>query len=166
MLLFIILIMLSYRVRVKLYSLFSVVLPKSSFIYPILEKINDAFQLYRKNLRKVCVAFGVSTLSQWGVVLSFYFLALSLKMEIAFIHLFLFIPFIELLSNLPFSYGGIGIREALFVFLFSFVQIPPVDALSLSLLFFVKLMMISLLGGLCLIFSKQLVQPKLIFRSS
>ncbi|HEY7688339.1 MAG TPA: lysylphosphatidylglycerol synthase domain-containing protein, partial [Dongiaceae bacterium] len=60
----------------------------------------------------------------------------------------LFLPVIFLLSNLPISIAGIGVREAAFVSLFGAVGASAEQALALSLSFFALGVLNNLIGGL------------------
>ncbi|MBI2027236.1 MAG: flippase-like domain-containing protein, partial [Deltaproteobacteria bacterium] len=102
---------------------------------------------HRNNRKALLNSLCCSFLAQATIIPSFYFLSLSLHIKVELIHLIMFVPMIELIANLPLSYGGLGIREALAVFLFTSVGLTSVDALSLSLLFFLTMIIISLFGG-------------------
>lgn len=68
--------------------------------------------------------------------------------EASIFYYFIFVPLIILLSFLPISLNGIGIREWAFVFFFSTVGASKVEAISLSLSFFFVTVAASLFGGL------------------
>jgi uncharacterized membrane protein YbhN (UPF0104 family) len=83
------------------------------------------------------------------IVISVYAIAgymLGFKISIAYY--FAFIPIINLISFLPISFNGIGVREFSFVFLFKFAGLCKIDALSLSLEVFFVTIFCSLIGGI------------------
>lgn len=82
------------------------------------------------------------------VIISFYMLSLSLGFDLHIIYFFLFIPLITVATAVPFSVAGLGIREAGFLILFTKAGLSDVEALSLSLLIFINMSIVSLIGGL------------------
>ncbi len=75
-----------------------------------------------------------------------YFIAASLSIHLEFATSFVIVPPVLLLAALPISLGGWGLREAAMVFIFGFVGIGSVEALTLSLSFGVAAMAVSLVG--------------------
>ena len=70
---------------------------------------------------------------------------------------FLFIPAISVASSQPITFAGWGTREALFVILFSAIPgVGRLDALFLSLNYFLIFLVNALVGGLIYIFKDQL----------
>ncbi|MCK4822914.1 flippase-like domain-containing protein, partial [bacterium] len=64
------------------------------------------------------------------------------------LYFFLFVPIISVLTMLPISLNGIGIREGAFVFFFTKVGISSAQALSMSILTYTIVLLASLIGGL------------------
>ncbi len=82
------------------------------------------------------------------IVISVYALAGGiLGLDVGFMYYLAFIPVINLISLLPISFNGIGVREFSFVYFFAFAGLDRVEALSLSLLVFFVVVFCSLLGG-------------------
>lgn len=71
----------------------------------------------------------------------------------------LFLPVIFLLSQLPISIAGIGVREAAFVSLFGAVGATAEQALALSLAFFTLGVVNNLIGGLVYLASRHRQTP-------
>ncbi|WP_022669608.1 lysylphosphatidylglycerol synthase transmembrane domain-containing protein [Hippea alviniae] len=69
----------------------------------------------------------------------------NLNINIAYY--FAFIPIITLISFLPISFNGIGVREFSFVYLFKYAGLSPAQAVSLSLIVFFVSVACSLIGG-------------------
>jgi len=82
----------------------------------------------------------------------------SLAIEIPFIYYLFGVPLIVILSLLPISLGGLGVREAAGVFVFGFAGLSPEAALSLSVLFTAVTYLASLLGAVFLILRKGSLQ--------
>lgn len=101
-----------------------------------------------------CVLFS-SIQSLWVIVLSVtvqvmlvmcnYFCALSLGIEFSIVHL-LMLPLIMLLSSIPISFAGWGLRESFMVAGLGFVGISADDALAVSISFGISQMVIGLPG--------------------
>lgn len=82
------------------------------------------------------------------VIICAYILSLSLGLEVPAIYFFIFIPIITVVSAIPVSIAGLGIREAGFVILFTKAGVTSAEALSLSLLFFLTASLVHLIGGI------------------
>ncbi len=89
------------------------------------------------------------------IVIAIYILAgFMLGIKISFIYYFAFIPIINLISFLPISFNGIGVREFSFVYFFSFAGVDKLQALSLSISVFFVVVFCSLIGGVVYFVSK------------
>ncbi len=78
---------------------------------------------------------------------STYVLSLSIGFDVPIIYFFMFLPIISAASALPVTLAGLGIREAGFILLFSKVGLTSEEALSLSLLVFISMCLLNLIGG-------------------
>ena len=81
----------------------------------------------------VARAFGWSLLNQGLPVLALVVLAIPLDAWVPWYWFAVIVPFVTLVSLLPISIGGAGIREILYVSLFGAVGMPAETALALSL---------------------------------
>jgi uncharacterized membrane protein YbhN (UPF0104 family) len=70
---------------------------------------------------------------------------------IDFIYFVLFLPLVTLVSLVPISIGGLGIREAVMVALFAAVGVSKADVLSVSLTVHIINTLLSLWGGFLLL---------------
>jgi uncharacterized membrane protein YbhN (UPF0104 family) len=57
------------------------------------------------------------------------------------------IPFVSIVTFLPISINGFGVREGTFVYLFSTIHVPPGTALLLALLMDAQVLLFGLIGG-------------------
>jgi len=80
-------------------------------------------------------------------ILSVYVLARGLGMEITALECLALVPVVLLISTLPISLAGWGMREGAMVAALSFAGIESSEALALSILFGLTLLAISLLGA-------------------
>jgi uncharacterized protein (TIRG00374 family) len=81
-------------------------------------------------------------------------LAQSLGCSISAGYFFLFIPMIAILSSLPISIGGIGLREQSGIILFAAAGMAGSDALAMEFMSFLVLAVSSLPGVVCFIIGK------------
>ncbi|HIJ59414.1 MAG TPA: flippase-like domain-containing protein [Nitrospirae bacterium] len=75
-----------------------------------------------------------------------YILSIGLGMKVSFIAIVVFLPIIILLSFIPITIAGIGLREGAFVFSFSIIKVPSEQSLTLSILWFLSTCTGSLFG--------------------
>jgi len=93
------------------------------------------------------MALVISIFFQGIGVICTYLVGLSLGLEVSLEYYFLSVPIIWLVTMLPISINGIGVREGGFVLFFTAAGVSTADALLLSLLTFAQLLLIGLLGG-------------------
>jgi hypothetical protein len=104
--------------------------------------------LYASHLDLVVRAIVLSLLCQLlSIILVAYCLSLAIQASIPFIYFVLFIPIINLMTMLPISLNGLGVREGAYVLFFTLVGQPASLAVSISLLTYVLVLGISLVGG-------------------
>ena len=72
----------------------------------------------------------------------------SFGVEVSFLHLLVIITLISVITMIPVSLNGLGVREASYVLFFQSIGVPEGIALSVSLLFFILVTISSLIGGL------------------
>ncbi|MBM4762970.1 lysylphosphatidylglycerol synthase transmembrane domain-containing protein [Bacillus sp. B15-48] len=90
----------------------------------------------------------LSLLFQVGMAWINDLLFLSFGIEIPFLHLLVIITLISVITMLPISLNGLGVREAGYVLFFQSLGVPGGIALSVSLLFFFLVTISSLIGGI------------------
>jgi hypothetical protein len=127
-------------------TLFSLSLPMS-----IKEKIsanlNDFMAQFEMMKPKVIIMVLTATLISWTVYYAqLYLLALSLKIEIPFLKLSLFVTISSLVSLIPVTISGIGTRDAVLILLFSTVGLSKELAVAYSTLILFSLYANALIG--------------------
>ncbi|MFQ6084432.1 MAG: lysylphosphatidylglycerol synthase transmembrane domain-containing protein [Candidatus Aminicenantia bacterium] len=113
-------------------------------------------QIKKMNKMLMMKLFFVESLYYLTLVIIHYFLSLSLRLYIPFWYLFIIIALVTLLVILPFSFSGLGTREAGYIFFLSFLGISPTQAVSFSLLIFVWNILLTIPGGALLLKNKNL----------
>lgn len=91
-------------------------------------------------------AFLYSLFVQFTVMISVYFIFLGLNVNVKFYEVVVYLPIIIILSTLPISISGIGVREWSFVVFFGTLH-GDEKALAVSLLWFLSVCLASLVGG-------------------
>lgn len=118
---------------------------------------NSLYETYRLFLRyrsRRKAMFRATMLSFLIIIVSiftFYYLSIAMHLSIPFGYFILFLPIMNIVSMLPVTLGGLGIREGIGVFLFSKVGVAHSDAFGLSLAWSSVLILVSIIGGVIFI---------------
>jgi len=81
-------------------------------------------------------------------LLSYYLISVSLNMKIAFYIFIFIIPFVSIVSSIPISIGGIGIRENALVFVLAVFGAVQSGAMLFSLILLAIILIIGFTGGI------------------
>lgn len=96
-------------------------------------------------------------------ILTVHLLFRSLGAEVPILFEVAFVPVIDLLTMLPISLMGLGVREAAFIYFFSRVGLDPSIAVAASLLGYVIMVPMAIAcGGVALFVGPRLAQPGLV----
>ena len=104
-----------------------------------------SYRSHRGILVKILIC---SAIVQPGIIIGYYVLSRGLGMTVPIGYFFLFVPLATVVSMLPVSLAGLGIREGAFVFLFAKAGASKEEALTLSLMWFAIMAAVSLVGGM------------------
>jgi glycosyltransferase 2 family protein len=80
-------------------------------------------------------------------VLALYLMSVALEMEVSLASMLVLVPPVLLISMLPISVAGWGVREGAMVFALNLVGTPPYQSLALSVCFGLSVLAVSLPGG-------------------
>jgi len=94
----------------------------------------------------------ISCVSQMVFAFSYYLVAKALHQDIAIVYFFIFIPIICVISSFP-SIGGLGVREVGAVYLFGKIGISSGIAVSLTLINFLFMVAVGLVGGVLYVYT-------------
>ncbi|MBI4727192.1 flippase-like domain-containing protein [candidate division TA06 bacterium] len=103
--------------------------------------------VYRTHKNEVLLAFLQSLSVQLFVVVTAYFIARSIGIDIAVIPFFLYMPVIAAISMVPLSINGWGLQEWAFIVFFGRAGVPKAEALSLGFVYHLVAVAISVWGG-------------------
>ncbi|MCC5789743.1 MAG: flippase-like domain-containing protein [Opitutales bacterium] len=124
--------------------------------HQIAQTLLSGFRAHGQNGRLTLLAFALSLLLQFLLILGGWALAQALSIVITLPQVMLILVIVQIAASLPISIGGHGVREAAMVMLFGAFSIVSSDsptavtesAIAFSLLFFSLQLWGSLLGGL------------------
>lgn len=109
-------------------------------------RIYEYFQIYSRKKRVLFKAFLYSVVIQISGIVSIYILSKGISLNISFLSLLIFVPIIILISFIPVSISGIGLREGAFVIFLGTIDVPSDLAMTLSILWFLSVVVASLWG--------------------
>lgn len=123
---------------------FSAWLIRLPLVRPLGVVIRDLRRVLSSSVKSLWVV-GLTVVVQTMVVTSIYFFALALRVEFGMVHL-LMLPLIMLVSSIPISFAGWGLRESAMVAGLGFAGIPATDAMAISISFGIAQMLVGLPG--------------------
>lgn len=115
----------------------------------------DSVAVYRARPRLLLGVFALSLVFQMVVITTIFLLSRALGWAVPFPYFCIFVPLITLGEALPISIFGIGVRDGLYVFFFSFAGVAREKALALSMVYVFVSILYSLLGGVVFLFKKR-----------
>lgn len=98
------------------------------------DKLSHSFDLPNRIIVKT---FIISVIGCILLYFQLYLLILSFSVEISFIYVLAIAPLINIASLFPFTFNGLGSGEAVIIYLFNLVNVPPAMSLIISLLTFI-----------------------------
>lgn len=123
-------------------------------LFSKLKELYDFVYSYKDNKGILLYAFITSLGAGMCNIFVFYLIGVSIGGSVSFVYFVFFIPIIIIVSYLPISYSGLGVREASFVLLFTHVGLAANQALAISLMYFSLLMILGIFGGVIYLVTK------------
>lgn len=111
------------------------------------KKLYNSIYLYKDKRGASLGAVLYSVILQGLLVLDNYFVGSALGLDISPVYYFAYIPIICIISMVPISINGLGVREGSYVLFFGRAGVANSQSLSLSLIFFFIGVACSLIGG-------------------
>jgi uncharacterized membrane protein YbhN (UPF0104 family) len=123
---------------------------------PFIERIVEKLIVpYRENATTLGYACVISYVFHWFQLSLQVLLVYALNLPVPLWYLTLFIPLIHILSALPLSFAGLGVREGGYVAFLALVGVGKDQALAFGLLWSALVLGSGLVGGLVLLFSSE-----------
>lgn len=117
-----------------------------------IDSVSNAFQIMGKNWSILVNSLIVSLINQIIVISVTWIMAQGLGLNVPPLYFLIFIPVITLISMIPISLNGMGLREYGFVSLFGAIGLAPSSCIALGLLSSAFIILSSLPGGVVYIF--------------
>jgi hypothetical protein len=111
-----------------------------------LADLYNYFHIYRNDKGTIGKALLLSVLVQFSGFSAVYVLAYGLGQNIPYLSIVVYLPLIILISMIPLSISGLGVREGAFVLFFGFIGVRPEAAAAISLSWFISASAGSLIG--------------------
>lgn len=99
-------------------------------------------------------ALGMSFLLQLNVILYYFFITKALHLTLPFIDFFIFIPLVHLVTLIPITVNGLGLREMTFAEILQVYGLTAQAGISLGLIDFGFILIIGIIGGLLFLLRK------------
>lgn len=110
--------------------------------------IAGAFDLYRGQWQTLIVAFALSFVHQFNVILYFMLIAQALGLEVPAFDFCLIVPLVSFVVMLPISINGIGLRENALAVMLGYYGVATADAVALAWLVYLGSTIPALAGGI------------------
>ncbi|MCX8070385.1 MAG: flippase-like domain-containing protein, partial [Thermodesulfovibrionales bacterium] len=114
--------------------------------YNFIANFYKYFSFYIKKKSVLINTLLLSFFTQITGMIAVYILSIGLGIKLTIMAIAVFLPIIILVSFIPISIAGIGLREGAFVFFFGIVGVSSDQALTLSILWFLSSCTASLFG--------------------
>lgn len=112
-----------------------------------LKRVHAVTWGYRKKKGTLLAAWSISLAIHTGLAFLFLLTASALGERVTVLHALIFVPMVTAFSSLPISIGGLGLRDAATVFVFTKVGMSTEAAFAISLLTFGFMFLMGLMGG-------------------
>jgi len=125
------------------------------------ERAYSEVKEYRQTKSKLIYSFLLSLLIQALSGFIWFFIALGISVTTSVLYYFLYIPGIGVLTMVPITVGGLGMRENIFVNIFNNVLgVAREKATAISGLYLIINLIFALIGGIVFLFVKRQTQIK------
>ncbi len=120
--------------------------------WPKIQGFSDSVASYRNRLPYLALSFAINICCQMLFTVMFYFISVSLGLNISFMTYAFMVPVIYVLTGIPISIGGLGVRENTIVFLLTGFGVSNEEAVVFSLIVLFIHIFNAMLGGLVYLF--------------
>jgi uncharacterized protein (TIRG00374 family) len=117
-----------------------------------IDAISDAFQVMGRHWSLLAGSLAISLANQLVAISVTWVSAQGLHLDIGLVYFLVFVPVITLISMIPISLNGMGLREYAFMSLLGAIGIAPASCIALGLLSSAVIIVSSLPGGVVYIF--------------
>jgi uncharacterized membrane protein YbhN (UPF0104 family) len=107
----------------------------------------DSVLQYRRSPGLFLRIMTLSFVFQMNMIVCVFILSRALNLDVQFHYFCMFVPIITLFETLPISINGIGVRDALYAYLYGSVGLEHHEALSLALAYVITTFIYCASGG-------------------
>ena len=119
-----------------------------------LKKLYDSLMTYKDYPKVLAFAMLTSLIIQFLSIMTQYITFMSVGIQLPIFYCLMVFPIITLAGFFIPSINGIGVQDALYVSMFSFVGVSASTAVSVSIIYHMIRMSVSLIGGIFYAFAK------------
>ena len=119
-----------------------------------IDTISNAFQVMGKHPGVLINSLAISLVNQIVAISISWILALGLRIDVPLLYFLVLIPVVTLISMIPISLNGMGLREYAFLSLFGAIGVDREAAIALGLLSSVTVFLSAVPGSVIYIFFK------------
>lgn len=116
------------------------------------DTISGVFQTIARHRGVLAMSLGISLVNQLFVIAVVWITAIGLRIGVPFPYFLVFVPVITLISMIPISLNGMGLREYAFVALFSAIGVDRESGIALGLVSSAIIVLSAIPGGVVYIF--------------
>ncbi len=148
--LFLVIILIFMLCKPKIFKI-HILFKKTKFLQKFEEKIKSFFKVlssYRHEVKSLFISLFYSLSLLMLTSTSFYFISRSIGINLSIIHFIFMVPLVSIVSNIPISIGGIGVRENTLIFLLIAFGVAESKALTFSIIVLLTILLIAMFGGL------------------
>lgn len=116
------------------------------------DMISSAFQVMGKHPMILLGSLLISFVNQLLVIAVTWIMAIGLRLHLSPVWFLVFVPVITLISMIPISLNGMGLREYAFMSLFGAIGVSAESCIALGLLSSIVIILSSLPGGIVYVF--------------
>jgi uncharacterized protein (TIRG00374 family) len=119
-----------------------------------IDRVSIVFQVIGRYKGILLGSMAISFVNQMLYISFIWFISTGLRLDVPFVKFLIFVPVITLISMIPISLNGMGLREYAFMSLFGAIGVPPASCIALGLVVSIMTILSSLPGGIVYIFFK------------
>ncbi len=116
------------------------------------DMVSQVFQTIGRHWSVLAFSLLISLINQLLVISVTWLTAIGLRLDVSFLYFLVFVPVITLISMIPVSLNGMGLREYAFVTLFTAIGVDRESSVALGLLSSAIILLSALPGGVVYIF--------------
>ncbi|MDX9708821.1 MAG: lysylphosphatidylglycerol synthase transmembrane domain-containing protein [Trichloromonas sp.] len=113
----------------------------------VMEHVAGSLGRYLRDTRCLTIVILCSILFNGLVIIATWSVSAALSLDLRMVDLMVIVPLVVLLTMIPFSLNGLGIREGGYIFFLADLGVGSTEALSFSLLNYLLVLVLGIVGG-------------------